>query len=238
MAEGSKFLERISFQGLKNMKFMPILAGLALSLMPAYLAAQSTESSTFDPPAAQSYPSAPHESNNAWDHGEIQVFGDYFRFTQVSPTINFVGVGARAGFNVNPFLALEANMSYDFAQNYTSHSGSGASTSFSRTSLRPITGLFGPKFQFGSSSPVRAFLTGKVGFVNFSTGSSAISSSAFTGAVNNLTGSGTRFAMYPGAGVEFFGGPIGFRIDVGELLYMDNGLNNDLKISGGPAIRF
>lgn len=219
------------------MKFMSILAGLALSVMPLCLAAQSTNSN-YDPPAAQTYPSAPNEANHAWDHGEIEAFGDYLRFTQVSPTINFVGVGARAGFNANPYLALEANMSYDFAQNYTSHSGNGASTSFSRTSVRPITGLFGPKFQFGSSGPVRAFLTGQLGFVNFSTSSSAISGSAFTGAVNNLTGSGTHFAMYPGAGIEFFGGPIGFRIDVGELMYMNNGLNNDLKISGGPAIRF
>jgi hypothetical protein len=218
------------------MKFASIFAGLALIAMPTYLVAQSTNSD-YGPPPAQSN-SAPNEANHAWDHGEIEAFGDYLHFTQVSPTINFVGVGARAGFNTNPFLALEANMSYDFAQNYTSHTGNGASTSFSRTTVRPLTALFGPKFQIGASSPVRAFLTGKVGFVNFSTSSSAISSSAFTGAVNNITESGTHFAMYPGAGIEFFGGPIGFRIDVGELMYMNNGLNNDLKVSGGPAIRF
>jgi hypothetical protein len=218
------------------MKFMSIIAGLAMVLMPSYLVAQST---TYDPPAAQSTkPDPPYEQGHAWNHGEIQAFGDYYRFTQVSPTINFVGIGGRVGFNANPHMALEANMSYDFAQNYTSHSGSGASTSFSRTTIRPITGLFGPKFQIGTSGPVRAFLTGQVGFIDFSSSSSAISSSAFTGAVNNITGSGTHVALYPGVGVEFFGGPIGFRIDVGDLMYMDNGLNNGLKISGGPAIRF
>lgn len=222
------------------MKFMSILAGLALFIMPLSLAAQSTaaESTPSDPPAAQSNPDPPNEANHVWDHGEIEAFGDYYRFTQVSPTINFVGVGARVGFNTNPNLALEANMSYDFAQNYTSHSGNGASTSFSRTSIRPLTGLFGPKFQIGTSGPVRAFLTGKLGFVNFTTSSSAISSSAFTGAVNNITGAGTHFAVYPGAGIEFFGGPIGFRIDAGDLMYLNNGVNNGLKISGGPTIRF
>jgi len=218
------------------MKFISILAGLALCIMPTYLAAQSTNS---DPSAAQTNPDPPNEkSPHVWNHGEIEAFADYFRFTQATTPVNFTGVGAHVGFNANPNLALEANMSYDFSQNFTSTTTNGATTSFSRTTLRPLTGLFGPKFQIGTSGPVRAFLTGKVGFVNFSTTSKPITAGNFTGSVNNVTGPGTFFSLYPGAGVEFFGGHIGFRIDVGDLMYMNNGVNNDLKISGGPAIRF
>lgn len=208
------------------MKFISILAGLALAITPSFLAAQNNRP---DPPA---------EQNHVWNHGEFQAYGDYFHFTQSRSPINFVGLGGRLDFNANPYLALEANMTYDFAQNYTSSSTNGASTSFSRTSVRPLTGLFGPKFQLGTSGPVRAFFTGKVGFINFSTSSKPLTAGTFSGSVNNITGSGTHVALYPGAGVEFFGGPIGFRVDVGDMMYMNNGLNNDLRISGGPAIRF
>ena len=208
------------------MKFISILAGLVMFIAPACLAAQ---------PGADS---APDPGSRAWDHGEIAVFADYYRFTQFNPATNFVGVGALVGFNASPHMALEAEMTYDFSKNFTTQSGNGASTSFSRTSLRPLTGLFGPKFQIGSSGPVRAFVTGKVGFVDFSTSSRAISSGAFTGAVSDIGGSGTFFAAYPGGGIEFFGGPIGFRIEAGDQLYLNNGVHNDLKVDAGPAIRF
>ncbi len=200
------------------MKYYSIAAVLALLLVPSCVMAQNN----------------PHD----WNHGEIGVFGDYFRFTQVSPTINFVGLGGRVGFNANPHLALEAEMSYDFSRNFTSSSNNGATTSFSRTTLRPLTGLFGPKFQVGTSGPFRAFLTGKVGFLDFSTSSKAVTGSNFTGAFNNIGSASTHFAAYPGGGIEMFGGPIGFRIDVGDLIYLNNGTRNDLKISAGPAFRF
>lgn len=208
------------------MKYISMLAALALFIAPACLAAQDNS----NPPPAPSL--------HRYNHGEIGAFADYFRFSQVSPTINFVGVGGRVAFNTNAHVALEAEMSYDFGRNYTSTTTNGGSTSFSRTTLRPLTGLFGPKFQLGSSGPVRAFLTGKVGFVDFSTSSKAITGGSFTGAVNNIGGGSTHFAAYPGAGIEFFGGPIGFRIDAGDEMYLNNGVHNNLKISGGPAIRF
>lgn len=219
------------------MKLLSIIAGVALVVMPACLAAQQDQDPNAPPPQQDSAP--PNEKGpHLWNHGEFEAYANYFRFSQVSPSINFTGVGGRVGFNANPNLALEANMTYDFSQNYTSSSGSGATTSFSRTTLRPLIGLFGPKFQIGTSGPVRAFLTGKVGFIDFSTSSEAISRTAFTGAVNSVTGSGTHFAMYPGVGVEFFGGPIGFRLDVGDQMYLNNGVYNNLMVSGGPAIRF
>jgi hypothetical protein len=48
------------------------------------------------------------------DHVEVGVFADYMNFSATDPHINFVGVGGRAAFNVNPNVQLEAEMSYDF----------------------------------------------------------------------------------------------------------------------------
>ncbi len=208
------------------MKYISIFAGLALAVLPPCLVAQSNSNLPANP--------SPHTFN----HGEIAAFADYFRFSQYSPATNFVGVGGLVGFNANPNLAIEGEMTYDFGRNFTSTSSNGASTSFSRTSVRPLTGLFGPKFQFGTSGPVRAFVTGKVGFVNFSTSSTPISSSNFTGAVNNIGGSSTHFAAYPGGGLEFFAGPIGLRAEVGDEIYLDNGTYNSFKVDIGPALRF
>jgi hypothetical protein len=51
-------------------------------------------------------------------------------------------------------------------------------------------------------------------------------------------GSSTHFAMYPGAGVEGFWGAFGFRLDVGDEIYLNNGTFNNLKVEFGPTIRF
>jgi hypothetical protein len=42
------------------------------------------------------------------------AFADYFNLSRTSPHINYVGVGARTGFNVNPDVQIEAEMGYDF----------------------------------------------------------------------------------------------------------------------------
>src|SRR5438309_2339697 len=101
------------------------------------------------------------------NHIEVGVFADYFRLSTMDPAINFVGVGGRVGFNVHPNIQLETEMSYDFARNFTSTFSNGVTTQFVKTNLRPLTTLFGPKFQAGTSGPFRVFVTGKVGFVNF-----------------------------------------------------------------------
>src|SRR3954470_493362 len=143
-------------------------AGLIAALaLPLAVNAQDQNS-----PPPQYVQNAPH---SRWDlnHATVGVYGDLFR---VNPSggsaVNFLGLGARVGFNVHPNIALEAEMNYDFMKNYTtintgSNSGSVGSTTVS-TRTRPLTGLFGPKFQFGTSGPFRAFVTGKVGFTEFS----------------------------------------------------------------------
>src|SRR5262245_56814369 len=81
------------------------------------------------------------------EHIEIGAFADYFNLSRTSPHINYAGLGGRVGFNVSPFVQLEAEMSYDFERNFTSVFSVGINTEFVRSHVRPLTGLFGPKFQ-------------------------------------------------------------------------------------------
>lgn len=170
------------------------------------------------------------------DHGEVGVFADYLNLGATSPHINFVGVGGRAAFNVHPNVQLEAEMAYDFKRNFTSTFSDGVTTQFVSTRLRPLTALFGPKFQTGSG-PFRAYATGKLGFVNFSV-SDQNAPAGFVGAVNGVQTGNTRFAMYPGAGVEGFLGPIGLRLEAGDEIYFANGTRNNLRVTFGPTFRF
>ncbi|HEX4037568.1 MAG TPA: hypothetical protein VHX37_05875 [Acidobacteriaceae bacterium] len=184
-------------------------------------------------------PQSPYTDN----HGEVGVYADYFRFNPSGVNINFVGAGGRVAFNVHPNIALEAEMNYDFARNYTTTSSSGNSgtvtSTFTTTSLRPLTGLFGPKFQFGRSSAFRAFVTGKVGFINFTTSNpNNVTGTQFNNAVSSVGGSGTHVALYPGGGIEGFWGPIGLRLDAGDEVYLNNGTWNNLRVALGPTLRF
>ena len=78
-----------------------------------------------------------------------------------------MGVGGRLGINVHPNIALEGEMNYDLRRNFTNTFNNGFTTAFVTTSVRPFTGLFGPRIYAGASGPVRVFVTGKVGFINF-----------------------------------------------------------------------
>lgn len=177
------------------------------------------------------------DSSYTENHVEVGAFADYFRVATPNPAINFVGVGGRVGFNVHPNIQLEAEMSYDFARNFTSTFSNGVTTQFVSTNLRPLTGLFGPKFQAGTSGPVRVFVTGKVGFINFTT-SNQNPPAGFTGALGAVTSGDTKVALYPGGGIEGFWGPFGLRLEAGDEIYFDNGAKNNLKVTFGPAFRF
>jgi len=169
------------------------------------------------------------------DHFEIGAFADYFRPSDASPGHNFVGLGGRAAINLHPSVQLEAEMAYDFKRTYTNTFTNGVTTELVDTQFRTLHGFFGPKFQTGSG-PFRVFVTGKVGFDNFSI-SNQNATSGFTNAVG-LTNGTTNFAVYPGGGFEAFAGPIGIRAEVGDDIYFDHGAHNNLRVSFGPQIRF
>jgi hypothetical protein len=173
------------------------------------------------------------------NHVEVGPFVDYMRFDRTN-TINFVGAGGRIGFYVNPYTSVEAEMSYDFARTFADTAPNTLNTSITTTHLRPLTGLFGPKFQFGSG-PFDFFATGKLGFVNFTTNDTRSLSalgSGFNNQIAGITDGDTRFSLYPGIGIEGFWGHFGLRLDVGDEIYFLNGAQNNLKINFGPHFRF
>jgi Outer membrane protein beta-barrel domain len=174
----------------------------------------------------------------AQNRGEIGAFADMTRLDKAGPT-NFFGVGGRLGINVGEHAAVEAEVAYDFERNFTTTlnpNAPGAQT-FARTGLRLIHGLFGPKFQTGGGA-VRAFVFAKGGILNFSVAESSNVTTAFTTAFGRLGETDTNGAFYPGGGVEAYLGPVGLRLDVGDLIYFDNGANHNLRITLGPHIRF
>jgi hypothetical protein len=184
---------------------------------------------------------AAQESSGA-THGEVGIYADYFHLSPGgSATTNYVGTGGRAALRYH-WMALEAEMNYDFARNitntYTSGSGTTVTTTFVKSSVRPLTGLFGPTFYAGTG-PMRAFVTGKVGFIDFSTtNSEVVSGSTFTNSVAGVGGSGTHLAVYPGGGLEGFFGPLGLRLEAGDEVYLNNGTYNNLRVTFGPILRF
>ena len=169
------------------------------------------------------------------NHLEIGGFVDYMNLSGTSPHINFVGLGGRVAVNVQPHVQLEAEMAYDFKRNFTNVFSDGVTSTFVTSRTRPLTALFGPKFQ--TSGPVRFFVTTKVGLVNFSTSTGSIPS-GFTSAVSGITEGDTKFAFYPGAGVEGFWGPIGLRLEAGDNIYFDDGARNNFRVTFGPQFRF
>jgi len=165
------------------------------------------------------------------DHAEVGVFADYFRLGDTSPAQNFVGLGGRAAFNVQPSIQLEAEMAYDIKRNFTQTFTNGISTELVTTHFRTLHGFFGPKFQT-ASGPFRVFVTGKVGFENFSvTNDNATAGFTSSAGLSNGT---TRFAVYPGGGIEAFAHSIGFRAEVGDDIYFLNGAHNNLRVTFGP----
>src|SRR5215469_13421830 len=113
------------------------------------------------------------QEGNNYDHASVGIFSDYFRFAPNSrSTTNFVGFGARAGFNVSPHVQIEGEMNYDFQRNFTSVFSNGVTTTFVTTRVRPLVGLFGPKFS--TPGPFKFFVTGKVGFLDFTTSTRAV----------------------------------------------------------------
>ena len=176
------------------------------------------------------------QENGNRDHAEVGIFAEYFRFGDPGPTRNYVGLGGRAAFNVHPSVQIEAEMGYDFERNYTSTFSNGVTTANVQSRLRTLHGLFGPKFQTGGSGPFRVFVTGKVGFENF-TVTNLGAPTGFSTAVGLANGA-TYFAVYPGGGMEAFAGPIGVRAEIGDNIFFHGGAHNNMRVSFGPQFRF
>jgi len=168
------------------------------------------------------------------EHGEFGIYADYTRLHNAN-NANFWGLGGRVAFNLNKWSQLEAGMAYDFERNFTTGTP-GITGTFTRSGLKILDGLFGPKFQI-PLGPVKLFATAKGGFVNFNV-STASTLSTFTGQIASIPNGNTNGAFYPGGGVELFYHWIGIRAEAGDLMYFDHGTNHNLRVTIGPQFRF
>ncbi|HTR25129.1 MAG TPA: hypothetical protein VMI10_14205 [Terriglobales bacterium] len=174
-------------------------------------------------------------AQKAMDHLEIGAFADYFRLDRTSPTLNFAGLGGRVGFGINPYVQIEAEMAYDFDRTFVNFDN-GVTGSYTPAKTHILHGLFGPKFHTGSG-PVRFFVTGKAGIISFTTNNQD-APAGFESSLGAVGNGNSKFAVYPGGGLEGFVGPIGLRLEVGDDIYFDNGAQNNLRVTFGPTFRF
>ena len=176
------------------------------------------------------------QNNDKQEHGQVGVFGEYFRFQGLDA--NLAGLGGRLSINVRNHLQLEGEMSYLFRRGFTERFANGVPSGFSTSasSLRAINGLFGPKLNL--NWPIRPFVTLKGGFIITEIKGQS-PGAGFTSQINNLRRGNTNGVLYPGGGLEAYLGPIGLRFDIGdEIFFNARHANHNLRMTFGPHIRF
>ena len=176
------------------------------------------------------------ESSGGMDHGQVGFAVDYFRPSQLG-NLNEVGLAGTAGFKIHNNVQLEGLMAWDFNQGFTESCSGCLPFQTARSGVKVLHGLFGPKIEGGTHS-LKLFGTLKAGFVNFRFSPEPATFGSFSSDIQSLRLNNTNFALYPGGGVELFSGPIGFRAEVGDEIYWQNGSHHNLRISGGPVLRF
>jgi hypothetical protein len=172
------------------------------------------------------------------NHGEIGVFGDYFRSSTTGNT-NFAGLGARVSFNVHRFVQIEAETAYDFEKAFSEGftDPTTGSISINRSNLRVLHGVGGFKIH-APLGGFRPFITLRGGVVNFRFDNRPITFGTFASSVDDLRTSNVKGVFEPGGGIEAFAGPIGIRIGLGDEMFWQGGVHHNLKATFGPQFRF
>lgn len=175
---------------------------------------------------------------HAQEHVDAGLFVDYLRLSQTQ-TNNF-GVGGRLGLGVHHTVMAEGEFAYDYGVNFHEvyrNIDSGNLTAIQQTSIGVTQVLFGPKFQ-PAHGHLRPFGTLKGGFIDFRLSPSLIPYSSVTSAVLGIRDSTLNPALYPGGGATATLGPLGLRLEFGDLIYFNDGAHNNLRITFGPILRF
>lgn len=170
---------------------------------------------------------------NPYNHGALGGFFDFTR--QGGASFNLIGAGGRIGFNVHKHVVLEAEMAYDFEKTQTQTVTVGSITTTSRSSLRLLHAVFGPKIQ--STGDFRFFGMAKAGILNFGLGGPATAGAVGT-QIGNIQDGDTKVVIYPGGGVEWGRRWLSFRAEIGDEIYRSNGLHHNVRATIGPQLRF
>lgn len=174
-------------------------------------------------------------SNDDQDHIDLGIFVDGLHNPDTSDW--YAGLGGQAGFRVHSNVQFEAELNYDFERVFTEHcTGTCLPLATNRTGVRDITGLFG--FSVHKSGDFRPYFTLKGGFVHYSVSAAPATWGTFTSEISGIRSQNTNGAFYPGVGIEAFKGPFGIRLEVGDVIWFNNGAHSNIRFTGGPQIRF
>lgn len=169
---------------------------------------------------------------------EAGLFLDSLNISQ-SNTTNW-GLGGRFGYRVYPHVLLEGELTYGFGVNFDEayrNVTNGNLTAIERTSIGVTDGLFGPMLQ-PAHGHLRPFATLKAGFVDFRLSPSLLPYSSVVSSALGIRTSTLNAALYPGGGLEAVLGPVGLRLEFGDVVYFNGGAHNNLRINVGPVLRF
>jgi hypothetical protein len=169
---------------------------------------------------------------------EAGLLLDYLGVSQTQ-TNNF-GVGGRLGYRIHHNVMVEGELAYDYGVNFQevyTNIANGDVTAIEQTSIGVTQGLFGPKLQ-PAHGHLRPFVTLKGGFIDVRLSPSLIPCSSVVSTVLDIRTSNLNAALYPAGGVEATLGPLGLRLESGDLIYFNDGEHNNLRITFGPFLRF
>jgi len=169
------------------------------------------------------------------------IYLDYLNVSQTQ-TPNF-GLGGRFGYRVHSHVVLEGELAYDYGVNFNElyvNIANGNTAAIEHTSVGVTSGLIGPMVQ-PAHGHLRPFVTLKAGFADFRLSPSLLSLAPYGGIASSILGlrdSNVNAALYPGAGAEASLGPVGLRLEFGDMVYFNHGGHNNLRITFGPIVRF
>lgn len=169
---------------------------------------------------------------------EAGLLLDYLSISQTK-TDN-LGIGGRLGFRVHHDVMAEGEFAYDYGVNFQEafkKIKNGNVTAIENTSIGVTEVLFGPKLQ-RADGHFRPYVTLKGGFIDFRLSPSLIPYSGVTSVLLGIRDSNLNGAIYPGGGGTATLGPLGLRLEFGDLIYFNQGAHNNFRITFGPMVRF
>lgn len=174
----------------------------------------------------------------AQSRAEASVYLDSLNVSQTNT--NELGLGGRFGYRVHSHVLLEGELTYSFGVNF--HEAyrnvvNGSLTQIEQTSIGVTYGLFGPTVE-PAHGHLRPFATLKGGFLDFRLSPSLLPYSSEVSSLLGIRTSTLNGALYPGGGAQAVFGPVGLRLEFGDVIYFNRGAQNNLRISFGPVIRF
>ena len=174
----------------------------------------------------------------AQDRVQAGLLLDYLSVSQTN-TYNF-GLGARLGYRVHRGVMAEGEFAYDYGVNFAElyrDISNGNVTGIEQASIGVTDGLFGAMIR-PPHGHLRPFATLKGGIVDFRLSPSLIPDSGVVSTLLGIRTSSLNAALYPGGGGEATLGPVGLRLEFGDLIYFNNGAHNNLRITFGPILSF